>query len=93
MTSGSAASPFNAFLVAQGLETLSLRVERHVANAQRVAEYLDGHDDVLSVNYAGPAQLAVARAGKEAGAQGNRRGAVLRAGRRSATPARRSSTR
>jgi O-acetylhomoserine (thiol)-lyase len=50
---GSAASPFNAFLVAQGLETLSLRVERHVANAQRVAEYLDDHDDVLSVNYAG----------------------------------------
>lgn len=50
---GSAASPFNAFLVAQGLETLSLRVERHVANAQRVAEFLDGRDDVLSVNYAG----------------------------------------
>jgi O-acetylhomoserine (thiol)-lyase len=50
---GSAASPFNAFLVAQGLETLSLRVERHVANAQRVAEYLAGRDDVLSVNYAG----------------------------------------
>src|SRR6201996_8286409 len=50
---GSAASPFNAFLVAQGLETLSLRIERHVANAQRVAEFLDGHDDVLSVNYAG----------------------------------------
>jgi O-acetylhomoserine (thiol)-lyase len=50
---GSAASPFNAFLVAQGLETLSLRIERHVANAQRVAEYLAGHDGVLSVNYAG----------------------------------------
>ena len=50
---GSAASPFNAFLVAQGLETLSLRIERHVANAQRVAAYLDGRDDVLSVNYAG----------------------------------------
>ena len=50
---GSAASPFNAFLVAQGLETLSLRVERHVSNAQRVAEFLAGHDDVLSVNYAG----------------------------------------
>ncbi|MGV0580702.1 bifunctional o-acetylhomoserine/o-acetylserine sulfhydrylase [Mycolicibacterium elephantis] len=50
---GSAASPFNAFLIAQGLETLSLRVERHVANAQRVAEYLSGHDAVLSVNYAG----------------------------------------
>jgi O-acetylhomoserine (thiol)-lyase len=50
---GSAAAPFNAFLIAQGLETLSLRVERHVANAQRVAEYLAGHDYVVSVNYAG----------------------------------------
>ncbi|HET9877305.1 MAG TPA: bifunctional o-acetylhomoserine/o-acetylserine sulfhydrylase [Mycobacterium sp.] len=50
---GSAAAPFNAFLVAQGVETLSLRVERHVANAQRVAEFLTGHDGVLSVNYAG----------------------------------------
>ena len=50
---GSAASPFNAFLVAQGLETLSLRIERHVANAQRVAEFLAAHDDVVSVNYAG----------------------------------------
>ena len=50
---GSAAAPFNAFLIAQGLETLSLRIERHVSNAQRVAEYLAGHDDVISVNYAG----------------------------------------
>jgi O-acetylhomoserine (thiol)-lyase len=54
---GPAASPFNAFLVAQGIETLSLRMERHVANAQRVAEFLaDRRDDnqgVLSVNYAG----------------------------------------
>jgi len=50
---GSAAAPFNAFLVAQGLETLSLRVERHVENAQRVAQYLSGHPDVVSVNYAG----------------------------------------
>jgi O-acetylhomoserine (thiol)-lyase len=50
---GSAASPFNAFLIAQGLETLSLRMERHVANAQRVAEFLAGRDDVRSVNYAG----------------------------------------
>jgi O-acetylhomoserine (thiol)-lyase len=50
---GSAASPFNAFLVAQGLETLSLRIERHVANAQRVAEFLEQHDGVTSVNYAG----------------------------------------
>jgi len=50
---GSAASPFNAFLIAQGLETLSLRMERHVSNAQRVAEYLAGHQGVVSVNYAG----------------------------------------
>ena len=50
---GSVASPFNAFLIAQGLETLSLRIERHVANAQRVAEFLEARDDVLSVNYAG----------------------------------------
>jgi O-acetylhomoserine (thiol)-lyase len=50
---GSAPAPFNAFLIAQGLETLSLRVERHVSNAQKVAEYLAGHDSVTSVNYAG----------------------------------------
>jgi len=50
---GSAAAPFNAFLIAQGLETLSLRMERHVANARRVAEFLDGRDDVTAVNYAG----------------------------------------
>lgn len=50
---GSAAAPFNAFLIAQGLETLSLRVERHVANAQKVAEFLENHPDVSSVNYAG----------------------------------------
>jgi O-acetylhomoserine (thiol)-lyase len=50
---GSAVAPFNAFLIAQGLETLSLRIERHVANAQRVAEFLAAHDDVISVNYAG----------------------------------------
>jgi O-acetylhomoserine (thiol)-lyase len=50
---GSAVSPFNAFLIAQGIETLSLRVERHVQNAQRVAEWLETRDEVLSVNYAG----------------------------------------
>ncbi|MGU3500070.1 bifunctional o-acetylhomoserine/o-acetylserine sulfhydrylase [Mycobacterium sp. C31M] len=50
---GSAAAPFNAFLIAQGLETLSLRLERHVANAQRVAEFLEARDEVISVNYAG----------------------------------------
>ncbi|MDN5761398.1 MAG: bifunctional o-acetylhomoserine/o-acetylserine sulfhydrylase [Microlunatus sp.] len=50
---GPAVSPFNAFLLAQGLETLSLRMERHVANAQRVAEWLQGRDEVGSVAYAG----------------------------------------
>ncbi len=50
---GAAVSPFNAFLISQGIETLSLRVERHVENAQAVARYLEGHDSVLSVNYAG----------------------------------------
>jgi O-acetylhomoserine (thiol)-lyase len=50
---GPAISPFNAFLLLQGLETLSLRMERHVANARAVVEYLDGHDQVESVAYAG----------------------------------------
>jgi O-acetylhomoserine (thiol)-lyase len=50
---GPAVSPFNAFLVIQGIETLSLRMERHVANAQKVAKYLEGHDQVESVAYAG----------------------------------------
>src|SRR5680860_270201 len=50
---GPAISPFNAFLIAQGLETLSLRVERHVANATAVARWLEGRDEVESVAYAG----------------------------------------
>lgn len=50
---GSAISPFNAFLIAQGIETLSLRVERHVQNAKAVAQYLEARDDVLSVAYSG----------------------------------------
>ncbi|QHT57996.1 bifunctional o-acetylhomoserine/o-acetylserine sulfhydrylase [Cellulomonas sp. H30R-01] len=50
---GAAASPFNAFLIAQGIETLSLRVERHVANAQKVAEWLEAREDVVTVHYAG----------------------------------------
>jgi O-acetylhomoserine (thiol)-lyase len=50
---GPAISPFNAFLLAQGIETLSLRMERHVANAQKVAEWLEARDEVESVNYAG----------------------------------------
>jgi O-acetylhomoserine (thiol)-lyase len=50
---GPAISPFNAFLVVQGIETLSLRLERHVANAQRVAEWLEAHDAVDWVAYPG----------------------------------------
>ncbi|AJT41467.1 bifunctional o-acetylhomoserine/o-acetylserine sulfhydrylase [Psychromicrobium lacuslunae] len=50
---GSAVAPFNAFLIAQGLETLSLRVERHVANALQVANWLSEHESVASVAYAG----------------------------------------
>ena len=50
---GSAISPFNAFLIAQGIETLSLRVERHVANAEVVARWLEQRDDVIRVHYAG----------------------------------------
>ena len=50
---GPAISPFNAFLIAQGIETLSLRIERHVENAIKVARFLDARDDVLSVNYSG----------------------------------------
>jgi O-acetylhomoserine (thiol)-lyase len=72
---GSAASPFNAFLVAQGLETLSLRIERHVANAQRVAEYLERHADVLSVNYAGLSSSPWHERAKELAPKGT--GAVL----------------
>ncbi|MCL2464598.1 MAG: PLP-dependent transferase, partial [Micrococcales bacterium] len=50
---GTAISPFNAWLIEQGIETLSLRMERHVANAQRVAQWLAARDDVTTVHYAG----------------------------------------
>ncbi len=50
---GAAISPFNAFLIAQGLETLSLRVERHVDNATKVAQWLEQRHDVGAIHYAG----------------------------------------
>jgi O-acetylhomoserine (thiol)-lyase len=50
---GSTLSPFNGFLLLQGIETMALRVERHVENAQKVAEFLRNHDRVAWVNYAG----------------------------------------
>lgn len=48
---GATISPFNAFILLQGLETLSLRVERHVANALKVVEYLSKHPKVAKVNH------------------------------------------
>jgi O-acetylhomoserine/O-acetylserine sulfhydrylase len=50
---GPALSPFNSFLLLQGLETLSLRVDRTVQNAQALAEWLEQHEQVESVNYPG----------------------------------------
>ena len=50
---GSIQSPFNAFLVNLGLETLHLRMQRHCENAQKVAEYLQGHPKVAWVRYCG----------------------------------------
>lgn len=50
---GAALSPFNAFQLTQGLETLSLRMERHVENAEKVAHYLSKHPKVAWVKYAG----------------------------------------
>ena len=49
---GAAVSPFNAWLLAQGLETLSLRIERHLENAHAVAIWLEAHKDVEKVSYA-----------------------------------------
>lgn len=48
---GATLSPFNAFLLLQGLETLSLRVERHVENALKVVDYLSKHPKVAKVNH------------------------------------------
>ncbi len=50
---GACISPMNSFLLIQGLETLSVRMDRHVANAQAVARFLEGHAKVGKVNYAG----------------------------------------
>lgn len=50
---GATAAPMNAYLTLTGVETLPLRMERHCENAQKVAEYLQGHDKVAWVSYAG----------------------------------------
>lgn len=50
---GASISPFNSFLIAQGIETLSLRMDRHVENAQKVAQFLEARPEVELVHYAG----------------------------------------
>jgi O-acetylhomoserine (thiol)-lyase len=50
---GAAISPFNAFLITQGIETLHLRMERHCENALKVAQFLEDHEYVSWVNYPG----------------------------------------
>ncbi|RDD96554.1 PLP-dependent transferase, partial [Bacillus anthracis] len=50
---GPALSPFNSWLLVQGLETLSLRVQRHVDNALEIAQWLDAHPQVEKVSYPG----------------------------------------
>ena len=50
---GAAIAPASAWQLIQGIETLSLRIERHVHNAQEIAEWLENHPDIASVNYAG----------------------------------------
>ncbi|MBM6620482.1 bifunctional o-acetylhomoserine/o-acetylserine sulfhydrylase [Micrococcaceae bacterium RIT802] len=72
---GSAVAPFNAFLIAQGLETLSLRMERHVENAQQVAEWLEAHEQVEAVAFAGLASSRWYDRGRKYGPKGI--GAVL----------------
>jgi len=68
---GASITPFNSFLFLQGLETLSLRMERHVGNAQKIAEYLEAHDQVESVQFAGlPSSPWYDRAQKYTGGKG-----------------------
>jgi O-acetylhomoserine (thiol)-lyase len=50
---GACMSPFTAWIIAQGIETLSLRMDRHVSNALTIARWLDQHEDVLQIDYAG----------------------------------------
>jgi O-acetylhomoserine (thiol)-lyase len=62
---GAAIAPFNSFLIIQGIETLSLRLERHVENAQALAEWLEARDEVEKVYYAGLPSSPWYEAGKK----------------------------
>jgi O-acetylhomoserine (thiol)-lyase len=72
---GSAISPNSAWQLLQGIETLSLRVDRHVSNAQAIAEWLVQHPQVLSVNYAGLETSPWFEAGKKYAPKGT--GAIV----------------
>jgi O-acetylhomoserine (thiol)-lyase len=68
---GPSVTPFNSFLFLQGLETLSLRMERHIANARVVAAFLEGHQQVERVQYAGlPGSPWFERAERYSGGRG-----------------------
>ncbi len=79
---GAAMSPFNAFLFLQGLETLSLRMARHVENAIAVASYLASHALVVERHLPGPADEPLSRAGGQVPAARRRRGVFVRLPRR-----------
>lgn len=79
---GAARRPYERWTTLQGVETLSLRMDRHVANAQAVAEFLEGHEDVDWVSYPGLASHPAPRAGQEISAQGAGRDPGLRHQRR-----------
>ncbi|WP_280138600.1 bifunctional o-acetylhomoserine/o-acetylserine sulfhydrylase [Arthrobacter alpinus] len=72
---GAAVSPFNSFLIAQGIETLSLRVERHVSNAVEVATWLEENENVEAVAYAGIPSSPWFERGRKYGPKGT--GAVV----------------
>ncbi|CAB4627134.1 unannotated protein [freshwater metagenome] len=72
---GAAVSPFNAFLISQGIETLSLRVQRHCDNAISVAKFLEKHPQVKSVSYSGLESSPWYKLGKKYAPKGN--GGVL----------------
>ena len=75
---GAAISPQSAWLLIQGIETLSLRIERHVQNAQEIAEWLENQSDVATVNYSGlPTSPWYAKANEYA-PEGRRRRALVR---------------
>jgi len=79
---GPAISPFNSFLFIQGLETLSLRVQRHVDNALELAHWLEAHPQVNKVNYPGLASSPYHQLAKKISAERLRRRSFLRNKRR-----------